>query len=98
MTLELGLTDAASTSTAVAKSDASNLSRRASSTTKQSSLADEDYPFGSPSYNPFVEWGCHYQEIFERDLWARQSNFVLQDLNGVVVSMFFRRTASYNVS
>ncbi|TKX21547.1 hypothetical protein C1H76_6043 [Elsinoe australis] len=42
----------------------------------------EDFPFGQPDYNPFVEWGEHYYSIFSRDLWASESTFVLQDLNG----------------
>lgn len=54
----------------------------------------EDFPFGQPDYNPFVEWGEHYYSIFSRDLWASESTFVLQDLNGDQVSEYQQRLAT----
>lgn len=46
----------------------------------------QDYPFNLSTYNPFTEWGEHYQQIFAKDIWPDQSSFVLQDMNGSTLS------------
>jgi hypothetical protein len=74
-------------STTLVPSEKSSLQDRSTRNDEKASAPPwEDYPYSLPTYNPFTEWGEHYVETFSRDLWSKRSNFVLQDLNGDVVS------------